>query len=704
MKSIFTYFIILFSFSICYAQSKLNSELLYKLTATAFNEKIQVLAVVSNDFSSKELQGLDASFQYQVGNIISLVIHTKDIITFSKLASVKRVEYTSENISLMGDTCMVRNRIIGVKNGLPPLNQAYNGEGVLVGIIDSGTDFNHPDFKDEFGKSRIKYLWDMRKPIAVNTPTPFGYGQEWTNQEIDLGECTHDDLGSYGHGSNSAGIAAGNGFSIGHFSGVASKADIMVVALDFGRGGNIIADAVKYLVQKADVLNQPLVINASVGGYFGSHDGKDVQALLIDNLIANKPGRALVASAGNAGNIKFHLGYDLVQSDTNFTWIRVSGSIVTNQFYADTNNIKQMYYSVGVNNPAYKDLGRISFKPYNYALNVLRRDTIFHNTHRIGIVESVATINMYGVYELFVGVRADSLNYLWRVEQTGSGRMDSWNFNFVHSNLPSSTVYPRIIKYKSSDTLQTIVSSFQCSDEVITVGNYVNRNKYWDVNENLVTTNEIAGQIAASSSNGPTRDNRVKPDVTASGASILAATAIDLLPNLVINAPNIVGKGGFHVISGGTSASSPVVAGLAALYFQKNPTATNRQLKEAIINCGTYKDVYTTQNLPNSRWGYGKLDGFGALTCGMVPSGISKNDFSQQIKLFPNPMNDNATIEFSDNSQKEIQIYTMSGQLLFTDKTSDVKYKLQRGNLSSGVYFVNVISKDFKFKIKLIVM
>jgi subtilisin family serine protease len=704
MRSFFIYLTIILFSGFVQAQSKLNAELLYQLSELKFIKKIEVLAIVSNDFSTKDIAAFDATFNYQVGNIISLTIHTKDIVAFSNLETVKRVEYSSSPMSLLGDTCMVRNRIKPIKTGQSPLTQSYDGEGVLVGIIDSGTDFNHPDFKDEFGKSRIRYLWDMKKPLAANTPTPFGYGQEWTNQDINIGACSHDDLGNFGHGSNSAGIAAGNGYSIGHFSGVASKADIMSVALDFGRGGNIIADAVKYLVQKADELNQPLVINASVGGYFGSHDGKDVQALLIDNLIANKPGRALVASAGNAGSIKFHLGYDLVPTDTNFTWIKAPGSIVTNQFYADTNNVKQMYYSVGVNNPAYRDLGRISFKPYNYALNVLKRDTIFYNTRRIGIVESVATINTYGVYELFVGVRADSLNYLWRLEQTGSGRMDSWNFNFVSSNLPSALVYPRISKYKSSDTLQTIVSSFQCSDEVITVGNYVNRNKYWDVNDNLVTTNEIAGQIAASSSNGPTRDNRVKPEVAASGASILAATAIGLLPNLVANAPSIVGKGGFHVISGGTSASSPVVAGLAALYFQKHPTATNRELKQTLINCGTYKDEFTTQNLPNSRWGYGKLDGFGALTCGMTPTGLINHIDNYGIKIYPNPMVNKTTIEFLNHGTKEIKVFSVSGQLLRKDVCSELNYELLRGELSPGIYFIDIRTSDFQTKLKLVVL
>ncbi|MCP2937718.1 S8 family serine peptidase, partial [Salmonella enterica subsp. enterica serovar Typhimurium] len=79
--------------------------------------------------------------------------------------------------------------------------------GVVVGIIDSGTDFTHPDLKDAAGNTRIKFLWDMNKPVAVNTPTPFGYGQEWDHQAIDAGQCTHDDLAHYGHGTASSGIA-----------------------------------------------------------------------------------------------------------------------------------------------------------------------------------------------------------------------------------------------------------------------------------------------------------------------------------------------------------------------------------------------------------------------------------------------------------------------------------------------------------------
>lgn len=702
MKLYFAYFIIFVWSGLLKAQSVFNAELIYKLETARENEFIQVLMLTKADLTVAECRAKNITIHYQVGNIYSVTLPLQSLKQLKHHQNIIRVEYTAKDLKLMGDTCLVRNRIKAIHAGNSPLSQAYDGQGVLVGIIDSGTDFNHPDLKDENGKSRINYLWDMSKPLASNTPTAFGYGQEWTNTEIDNGLCTHDDLPRFGHGTNSAGIAAGNGYAINHYEGMAPKANLMVVALDFSKSGNIIADAVNYLVRKADELAMPLVINASVGGYYGSHDGTDLETKLITNLIANKPGKCLVASAGNAGSIPFHVGYDIVPTDTNFTWISSNSSIFGFTEYADTNQIKNVKFSVGVNNPAFHNLGTMTFKNYDYCLNEIKRDTIFNNAKRIGIIETTASINTDGVYELLVMIRADSLNYLWRMEHTGTGRIDSWNFSYKTSGLPSISQYPKMAFYKKADTLQTIVSGFQCSSEIITVGNYVNRNKYIDVNGNLQITNEIAGQIAASSSNGPSRRGLVKPDITASGASILAATAIGLLPNFTTNAPQIVAQGGYHVTAGGTSASSPVVAGFAALYLQKNPTATNQQIKQAIIDCA-YKDVYTTNSLPNSRWGYGKLDGFCALTIGVVPSSV--NELNElQMNVYPNPVINETTVYFTNQSTKTLKLFDLSGQLIFTDVTNLTSYVLKKQQLSSGIYFLEVTDNSKFKRIKLVIL
>lgn len=692
-----------FVFLKTHAQSVFNADLIKKMEYSSLSEKIQVLILVKPGTEINYSQFSDTKLNYKAGNIDCVTSSIGSVKEMAKQNNVLRIEYTERKISLMGDTCVVRNRIKDIKLGTFPLPQAYDGNGVIVGIIDSGTDFNHPDFKDINGKSRIKYLWDMTKPSAVNTPTTFGYGQEWDNTQIDLGQCTHNDLTHYGHGTNSSGIAAGNGYSINKYEGMAPKADIIVVALDFNKPGFIISDALQYIISKAQTLNKPLVVNASVGEYYGSHDGTDLETQIINNMIANIPGRALVAAAGNAGPIKFHVGYNMMNTDTNFTWIKNNSNQIYVSEYADTNQIKNVKYSVSVTNPGMTDLGSISFKPYDYALNTIKRDTIFYNSKRIGIVESIADINTFGVYELSITIKADSTGYLWGIWHTGTGRVDSWNFDYVTSSIPTASQYPKITKYKMADTLQTIVSGFQCSDEVITVGNYVNRNQYIDVNNNIQINNEIPGQLHNTSSSGPTRDNRTKPDITATGATILASSPLAHILNLKINAPYVVAQGGFHVTAGGTSAASPVVAGLAALYFQRHPTATNQQLKTAITNCA-YQDIYTGTALPNNKWGYGKLDGFATMICGENLQNIETLSNQNSLRVFPNPLTNETQILFPDSKFRKITLYNSSGQIVLESFCESNSYVLKRNDLTSGLYLLISEDKSSTNKIKIIIL
>lgn len=702
MRKHFAFFTILLFSLLSEAQSVFNAELIRKLEEPDTGERFRVYIMVK---AGTELDGssLDEStLHYRSGAIYAATSTMRDLKKLAAMKQVVRIEQINHKLQLMGDTCVVRNRIKGIHDGLAPLPQAYDGTGVVVGIIDSGTDFSHPDLKDANGKSRISYLWDMNKPLAANTPTLFGYGQEWNNTEIDLGQCTHDDLAHFGHGTASSGIAAGNGLAINHFKGMAPKADIVVVALDFSNPNHTIADAVQYIFAKAALMGKPVVINASVGDYDGSHDGTDLESRIIDTMITQSPGRALVASAGNAGNIPFHVGYAMTPADTNFSWIQ-GNTVLRLDEYADTADIKNVTWSVGVNNPAFHNLGRTGFKAYSYALNTLKRDTIYHNAQRIGIVESIADINPFGVYRLNLKIRADSAGSLWRIEHSGTGRTDSWSFDYVTAGLPGAAQYPDMVHYKKADTAQTIVSGFQCSKEVIAVANYVNRNQYVDVSNTVQTTTEIPGDIAASSSIGPSRDRKVKPDITASGATILTCAAMGMLPNLIANAPQVVAQGGYHITAGGTSASSPVVAGLAALYFQKNPTATNQQLKLAIINCA-YNDVYTTAALPNSRWGYGKLDGFSTMTCNTSTAGLYEAAQDPGFVVYPNPVRDEAMLVFGDNSPRTVRVYSSAGQLVRQDRCASEIYLFKKDNLAPGLYVVLTEGKNELHKVKMLIL
>ena len=703
MSKYFTVFIFILISSLYNAQSVFNAELMKKINHSQPTETIDVLVLSKAHTEINLSEKTNLKLRYQVGNMYAISGSVQSIIELSNQPNCVRIEYTQRHLKPMDDTALVRNRIQNIHLGKTPLTQAYDGTGVLIGFIDTGIDFTHPDLKDSAGKSRVKYLWDMTKPIAANTPTAFGYGQEWNNTELDLGLSNHSDAAHFGHGTASAGIAAGNGLAIHQHEGGAPKADIMMVALDFNKTGFIIADAVKYLVTKAQLLNKPLIINASVGDYYGSHDGTDLEALIIDTLMGNTPGRALIASAGNAGRYKFHVGYNTTSTDTNFTFIKNASQIDVFE-YADTMQIKNVRFSVGVNNPGFKNLGNIGFKNYNYSLNTVKADTIFYNTKRIGIIQSISSINPFGVYELEIFITPDSLNYLWRIEHTGVGRIDSWNFNYVTSGLPNSTQYPNMTKFILADTLQTICSGFQCSNKVITVGNYSNRNRYVDVTGVSNTLTVVPGEIAQSSSSGPSRRNAVKPDITASGDIVFASGDVNTINSLFATSQTYkVFAGGYHIRSGGTSAASPMVAGVAALYFQKNPTATCTQLKQAIINCA-YNDVFTQTSLPSYRWGYGKLDAFSMMTCGETINSIRQITLNDGLTVFPNPFEKETTISFTNSEEKTIAIYNATGELIFTDVCRASTYLLSKKNFASGMYFLICSEKNTTYRSKIIVL
>ena len=163
------------------------------------------------------------------------------------------------------------------KNGL-------TGKGVLVGIVDAGVNFFHPDFRNEDGSSRILYLWDQS--IPGNPPKGYTKGTEYTKEEIDkalaLGETEGRRLipsrDVSGHGTAVLGIAAGNGtVSEGVNRGVAYESDLLVVKMgnagenSFPRTTELM-EGIDYLIRQAVRMGRPIAINISFGNNYGSHE------------------------------------------------------------------------------------------------------------------------------------------------------------------------------------------------------------------------------------------------------------------------------------------------------------------------------------------------------------------------------------------------------------------------------------------------
>ncbi|HCK23059.1 MAG TPA: hypothetical protein DHW15_13155, partial [Bacteroidetes bacterium] len=183
----------------------------------------------------------------------------------------------------------------------------------------------------------------------------YGYGITCDSIQIAEGTCPHVDYTYwYSHGSGVAGVAASSGNAANAFKGIAPNADIVVVALDFGSNflTNVV-DAIDYVFQYADSVGKPCVINTSFGSYVGSHDATDMVAQAIEAMLDEKPGRVITAAAGNAGNQRMHLGYE-VTPESQFTWFKKLSyaNLAYWQLWADTADFNDVFFSIGADNPS----------------------------------------------------------------------------------------------------------------------------------------------------------------------------------------------------------------------------------------------------------------------------------------------------------------------------------------------------------------
>ena len=205
--------------------------------------------------------------------------------------------------------------ILPLQNGVSGLT----GRGVLVGIVDSGIDFFHPDFRTEDGSSRILSLWDQS--IPGNPPEGYVIGTEYTKEEINkalaLGEIQGRRLvpsrDYTGHGTAVLGIAAGNGrASEGVNRGIAYESDLLVVKMknadknSFPRTTELM-EGVDYLIRQSIRLGKPIVVNISFGNNYGSHKGDSLLETYLDSVSAM--GRNVICTGmGNNGDDALHFG------------------------------------------------------------------------------------------------------------------------------------------------------------------------------------------------------------------------------------------------------------------------------------------------------------------------------------------------------------------------------------------------------------
>jgi len=533
--------------------------------------------------------------------------------------AVSQIYFTPSFPAMLNDTMRLVQNVDSVHAGYAPLPSSFTGKNIIIGYVDTGIDFNHGDFKNDDGTTRVLRYWDHSMPFDTErTPPKYGYGQAWTNVDIDNGICTSTDW--HAHGTTVSGTGSGNANENGRYKGAAPESDIIIIETNFNLANwtLTVADAIDYVFEVADSLGKPAIVNTSVGDYIGSHDGTDPAGQIVDSLLKDKPGRIVVAAAGNSGAWgKYHLKAN-VDTDTSFAWFEVNPtsalgtSAVYFDLWADTLDFKNVEFAMGANvqTSSFDFRGNTQFYSIESMLGGSTTDSIMNSGNKLSPVQFFAE-EINGVYHLEVYLESpDSSNYLYSFMTTGAGVYDLWSgtalglSNIKSIGLPNVVDYPNIIHYNLPDTLSTIVSSWNCLESVTSVGNFAGQLDYIDVNGNLSSFNHTPGKLSVSSSKGPNRRGYIKPDVSATGDGNLSAV-IGAYAN---NGSGSLAEGGMHIRNGGTSIACPVISGIAALYLEKCPNSTFEDYKNDLFLNAREDDF--TGITPNFGYGYGKVDAF----------------------------------------------------------------------------------------------
>jgi len=433
-----------------------------------------------------------------------------------------------------------------------------DGQGVVVGVVDTGIDGFHGAFQ-----GRIERVWDQT--IRGQGVQEGRYGRELVAAAIGLATDEH------GHGTHVAGIAAG---AHAKFQGVAPAARLVIVKSDLLNAH--IADGIRYIFRVAGELGLPAVVNLSLGGHADAHDGTDGLSETIEQ--ESGPGRIVVCAAGNEGDDDIHALVDLGEDDEVVLPFRVPAvsdpagrriipAPFLNGWYDGDDVIEIAVQSPNGHLTPFQGpiAGGPTSRSYDLpgaVVTIVTPPPSPDNDDHQFLVDIKNPLNgggpePDGVWQLRLrGVRiASGRVHVWALDNTG-GSSVTFRGPFL------------------SDGFK--VGSPGCASSAITVASYTSRTRWTDRNGDDREIGMTPDTISSFSSEGPRRDEVEKPDLAAPGAMICSAAS-----------SQGTFEDAFHVdaefrMEAGTSMASPFVAGIVALLLQRDGLAPPDEAKQLL--------------------------------------------------------------------------------------------------------------------------
>ncbi len=583
----------------------------YDLLSEKDKNEVSTIAITKTPQTSQQVNKLKLKIVHENADYFYVKSTANQLNEYVKNGSLSHFIFEPFRPTPLADSVRAYHGVNEVHAGTD-LRQGYTGADVIIGFIDTGIEFAHPDFKNIDGTTRVLRIWDQVETVGPRHPF-YNYGVLWKSNHINQGVCTHRDGET--HGTTVAGVATGNGLANGENKGVAPDANIIMIRYK-GSGpswSNNVADGIEYIFKVADSLGKKAVVNVSMGSYFGSHDGRDPATQRTLDLIRQKKGRIVVTACGNSANLgKYHVGSSLKNGQEKFTFFKNNPNTIfgNNKIFFDgysSQDSMQFEFAIKAFSPNFRETASTRFRFISANMDGTIFDTLRNTAgQRIGTIEfSIFREGPNVNYSLLMR-DVDSLDYNFGFFTKGNGRWDLWSgeghgMNAIIETIPDVTVFPLANKYVFPDLEQTIVSGLTAHPEIISVGNIRNRHGFWNITGTYTTGNptDSPGQISINSSKGPNREGNNKPDIVAKGDYTLVPGTYQF----IADAPLKVAPGGVHIANGGTSMASPVVAAIAALYLERCGDGDQKGFMKLLKEKA--KPNQFMSNLPNNSYGYG---------------------------------------------------------------------------------------------------
>ncbi|RYD74284.1 MAG: hypothetical protein EOP84_20145, partial [Verrucomicrobiaceae bacterium] len=483
------------------------------------------------------------------------------------------------------------------------------GKGVIVATLDRGIDWKHSDFRNEDGTTRIKWIFDLTDDTGANAPgNTYSKGTIYTEAQINAALANNTNLATrdaVGHGTTTAGIAAGNGrgLSSRKYRGVAPDASLLVVKIIAGAPAHgtepaeaSFYDPARVLVgmdfvrDKAKELGMPCVMLPNYGSIEGPTDGTSPLARKIDSIVA--PGLLFVNGPGDEGGMPNRATGTLTQGGTASVDIQKgqAGPLRFHLWYSGSDR-----FNVSIVTPSG------TFGPYAAPANdtsaSITQPNVFTYTH----TGAEKTTALNGKRQIIIQLTGPAGTYAVRLQGTTVSEDGRFNAGLNPSTIAQPPASANgFLSFGHPGNLGNI---WDGATAVLNIcpGDYVIRTHWTDIDgiARSHTTEGTVGQIWKGSSAGPTYDGRLGVDLCAPGDSLF--TTYGAKSFWATARHNLIqGGDGKYGRANAVSAAAPFATGVIALMLQMNPgldAATAKKILQETARADSF-----TGAVPNPQW------------------------------------------------------------------------------------------------------